>query len=276
MLFSDAIQPLFDRAFSLACNKKKLGVTFSGLACCDLIVLFFRNLSLQAHKWLQLICYFLPFFLCSAILLALGVLLIRLYHDEIKQREVDYRQVIYYSWEAMSTAIHCSFPLTLCYFVLWIGFGLFFLLSRLPLIGEALATILAFVPLMLNMTFLALVIISLAQLFLMTPIIALNRLDRRVILEVLLKRLGESLFFNLLLALIAMMPLIIMSMLLILAWNLTHSFYLDPLYLESGFASYWFFQELGMSLPVIACLALPILFFFNFAAEAHVFFQKNR
>ena len=81
---------IFNRALAFTFSKKKLLFVFCILALSGLLVVFFRGFALHAGQWVQLSLTFLPIFICTGILLSMGILLIRIYHDEIKQREINY------------------------------------------------------------------------------------------------------------------------------------------------------------------------------------------
>ena len=80
---------IFNRALILTFSKKKLFFAFCLLALSGLLVVFFRGLSLHAGSLIKLSLTFLPIFICTGILLSMGILLIRIYHDEIKKTEVN-------------------------------------------------------------------------------------------------------------------------------------------------------------------------------------------
>src|SRR5262245_29112925 len=110
MDFND-IQLMFNRALAYSFNKKKLLLAFTVLALCGLLVVFFRGLSINAGEWVLLSLTFLPFFLCAGVLLSMGIILIRVYHNEIKERPVDYAEMIGKSWEVVIGASYFSIPI---------------------------------------------------------------------------------------------------------------------------------------------------------------------
>ena len=121
---------------------------------------------------------FLPFFLCSGVLLSTGILLIRVYHDEIKNKDIPIREVFAKSWEVVIGASYFAIPIILGYLLLWMLLGVFFLLKEIPGIGNFFAIILAFGPFLLNFGSLVLCLLCIAILYLLTPIIALRGLNR--------------------------------------------------------------------------------------------------
>src|SRR6476620_1407608 len=95
------IQRTFNRALLLTFSKRKLILTSVILAFCGLLMIFFHSLSMHAGYLFTLSLTFIPLFLCSGLLLSAGILLIRIYHDEVKKKEVRYRDVVARSWEVI-------------------------------------------------------------------------------------------------------------------------------------------------------------------------------
>ena len=260
----------FNRAFFFSFSGKKWLLTFLLLALCGLLVVFFRALGMNANEWILLSLSFLPIFLCSGLLLSLGVVLVRAYHDEIKQKPFTYRGIMLQSWELMLGVFYFTIPIILSYLTLWMLLGIFLLLRDLPLVGQFFAVILAFGPFLINLVSLALALFSLSLLFVVAPVVALNGLNHVRVTQIIIRRLQHDPFSNLFFGLVALLPLLLLFGLLILAWVLTGSVCYschDPMYIILQ----WFI----LMIPFSACLSPAIVFFFNFAAEAHVMLQKQ-
>jgi hypothetical protein len=266
----NSIAFIFNRSFLHIFSKKKLLMVFSILALSGLLVVFFRGLSLHAGEWVLLSLTFLPIFLCTGILLSTGILLIRIYHDEIKNREENYLSILSTSWEMIIGASYFAIPIILCYLLLWMLLGIFVLLGEIPLVGDFFNVILSFAPFLINLGTLLLCMISLGLLFYVAPLIALKDLGRKAIFQSAVKRLEKDPFTNFILILLALLPLGVILFLLTTAASLTGSICIDcntPLKTTVR----WFI----IMLPFAACLTPAVIFFFNFAAEAHVLTQKN-
>lgn len=261
---------IFNRALAFTFSKKKLLLVFCLLALSGLLVVFFRGLALHAGEWVQLSLTFLPIFICTGILLSMGILLIRIYHDEVKQKEISYWSILSRSWEEAIAASYFTIPIILSYLLLWILLGIFVLLSEIPSVGEFFSAILAFGPFLINLGALVLCLLSLAILFFIAPLIALKGLEKGAIFQMALKRIERDPFANIILILIALLPLVVMITLLILAVWLTGSLCLDC-HNSLQTVLKWFF----IMLPFTAFLTPAVIFFFNFAAEAHVLMQKQ-
>lgn len=268
MTFAD-IQLMFNRALSLTFSKKKFLLVFTILALCGVLVVFFRGLAVNANEWLLLSLTFLPIFMCAGILLSIGIVLIRIYHDEIKKKNISYKSILAKSWEIMLGASYFCIPIILSYLLLWMLLGVFFLLKEIPAIGPFFSAILAFAPFLLNLASILLCILSLAILFFVTPVIALKGLDRIQVTQTLTKRLTGDVFSNIVLSFIATLPLWgVLGILILAAW-LTGSVCFsctDPLHQILQ----WFFTMI----PFTAVLTPAIIFFFNFSAEVHVLLMK--
>ncbi len=212
---------VFNRALSLTFCKRKLWLMFIVLALCGLLVVFFRGLSIGANEWVLMSLNFLPFFLCAGVLLSTGILLTRIYHDEVKQKPISYSGILSRSWEVVIGASYFSIPIILGYLLLWIFLGFFLLLKQTPGLGEIFGIILSFGPFLLNLASLILCLLNLAMLFFVTPVIALNGLNRVQVTQILVKRLKEDPFSNLLMIVLGLSPLILVGGLLIFAAVLT-------------------------------------------------------
>lgn len=269
MSFSD-IQFIFNRALSLTFERKKLLLVFAALALCGLLVVFFRGLSINAGQWILMSMTFLPFFICAALLLPVGIVLIRIYHDEIKGKEVNFTEIIIKSWEAIIGASYFSIPIILSYLILWIFLGIFVMLKQIPAVGDIFAVILVFGPFLLNLGSLFLCLLNFGILFFVTPIIALKGTNRIRVTQLIMNRLKADVFSNVVLAFFAVLPFVAVTCLLMFAAYLTGTvcFHCEnPLHNVLQ----WFF----IMIPFTALLSPAVVFFFNFAAEAHVLMQKN-
>lgn len=213
---------------------------------------------------------FLPIFLCAGVLLSTGILLIRIYHDEIKNRFVNYRTILAKSWDVIIGASYFSIPIILSYLLLWMLMGIFVLLRQIPLIGEFFGVVLAFAPFLINLGSLVLCLLSLSLLFFVAPIIALRGLNRMQLSKMIVTRFQKDIFSNLSLSLIAILPFLFVMSLLMLAAFLTGAICVgceEPVYNIIQ----WFF----IMIPFTAVLAPTVIFFFNFAAEAHVLLHSR-
>lgn len=264
------VQFIFNRALSLTFIKKKLLLTFSILAFCGVLVVFFRGLAANANHWMILSLTFLPIFLCSGVMLSLGIFLIRIYHDEIKGKLISYRTVLSKSWEVIISASYFAIPIILSYLLLWILLGVFVMLGQIPGLGNFFSVILIFGPFLINFGSLLLCVVSLSMLFFIAPIIALKGLNRSLVSQTMVKRAKLDLFTNVTLGFIALLPLAIILGLLVLAGVLTDAVcYACDSHLLNVLQ--WFF----MMIPFTAILAPAVIFFFNFAAESHVLLMKD-
>lgn len=264
------VQFIFNRAASLTFIKKKLLLAFTVLALCGLLVVFFRGLAINAGQWMMMSLTFLPFFLCAGLLLSTGIVLTRIYHDEIKKKPILYREILSNSFEVIVGASYFSIPIILSYLLLWMLLGIFVLLKQIPGIGEFFGVILVFGPFLLNLVTLVLCVLNLAMLFFVAPVVALKGLNRIRVTQILVKRLKSDMFSNIFLALVATFPLLVFIGLLTLAAFLTGTVCYgceNPLHNVLQ----WFF----IMIPFTALLSPAVVFFFNFAAEAHVLLQKQ-
>lgn len=264
------IQFIFNRALSKSFSLKKNLLVFAFLALCGVLVVFFRGLSVNAGQWLLMSLAFLPIFLCGGVLLSLGIFLIRIYHDEIKKKEVPYLDVLGKSWDVVIGSSYFSLPFVLSYLLLWMLLGVFFLFKEIPGLGQVFAVILAFGPFLINLGSLLLCLLNLAMLFFLAPVIALKGLNRIQISKTLADRFQKDVFSNVFLGFIGTLPLLFVIGTLSFAAFLTGSLCYNcdhPIYSVLQ----WFF----IMIPFTALLSPAIIFFFNFAAESHVLIQRE-
>ncbi len=266
----DDIQFIFNRALTHTFFKKKLLSVSCILLACGLLVVFFRSLAIHAGQWIGLSLTFLPIFLCAGVLLATGIILVRIYHDELKNKPINYKKLLGESWEIAIGAGYLSVPLILGYLLLWMLLGIFFLLNDIPLVGNFFGAVLAFAPFLLNLGAILLCTLSISMLFFVAPVIALRGGNRLQLAEFVAQRCQHNMFFNLFLATIAALPLLLLLGLLLIAAAITSatcSICDAPMYSLIQ----WFI----VMIPFTALLSPAVVFFFNFSAESHVLLQKQ-
>lgn len=265
----DNLKEMFQRAFWLSFSRKKIFFSFLVLAFCGLLIVFCRGMAIQAIAWIKMSLTFLPIFLCTGILLSTGIVLIRLYHDEVKNRDLSVRKTLKKSWDLMLTTSYLCIPLFLAYLLLWIVLGIFYLLRQIPGIGDTLSIVLAFGPFLLILGSLILGIANIALLFFVTPAVALTGFGRMELAYKIINRVKKDILGNFRLLVIAIFPLLLVIGLLTLAAYLTEMSYFSA---NSALeiVLQWFF----IMLPFSAVLAPAVIFFFNFAAESHVLMKK--
>ena len=166
---------------------------------------------------------------------------------------------------------YLALPVMLIYLVLWTLLGLFYLFKELPLIGEVLGVVLSFGPFLLLLGSFALALICGMALFFVTPLVAFRSSIQWDVLKEVFSRIRFNPFSNLILFFLSVMPSLLMAGLLSLAAFLTSKTYVS---LDSPIAvgAQWFF----LMLPFAALLTPAVIFFFNFAAEAHVLMVRKQ
>ena len=263
------IQFIFNRALSRVFCAKKLLSTFLILLLCGIMIVFFRGISLQTGQWIALSLNFLPVFLCAGVLLATGIILTRIYHDEIKKKETSYRKIINNSWDVIIGAGYLAVPVILIYLLLWMLLGVFFLLNDIPGLGHLFSVVLSFGPFLLNLGAIILCVFSISMLFVITPIIALRGINRIQLAQTFAKRFHENLFYNIVLGIIAMVPFWFVFTLLSISAAMT-----GQICETCGTPLYTIMQWFFVMIPFTAALTPAVIFFFNFAAESHVLLLK--
>jgi hypothetical protein len=261
------VELIFNRALSLTFSRKKLCFSSAILVLCGMLIVLCRALAAKANEYITLSLSFFPIFFCTAVLLVLGILLIRIYHHEIKKLPVSYARTFFSSKELLVEVAYLCIPLVLAYFVLWTFLGIFYLLKCIPFLGNAFGVIFSFGPFLLLLSFFVICIASVFLLFFMTPYIALQS---KVDIELIIQRMRYNLFSNILLLLLSLTPLFLLTGLMIGAAVMTGKSYFEAeKAIEVGFQ--WFF----IMLPFCILLAPTVIFFFNFSAECHALMVKK-
>ncbi len=264
------LENCFNRSVYLAFSKVKLLITFTVLVLCGILIVFCRGLAFNAGGWLAMSLTFLPILLSGGVLLSLGVLLIRIYHHEVKNIRWNYLKILQSSWQLILGTSYLAIPPILIYLLLWIVLGIFVLLQEIPAIGEAMAIILAFAPFLLIFAALLLCIINLLLLFFVSPAIALRPTRKFHLTKSLLTSLSENIFSKLVFFFFALFPLGLMVGLLSLSAVLTGLSF-PEMQRSLSIVLKWFF----IMLPFCAILTPGVVFFFNFAAECFNLFHKT-
>jgi hypothetical protein len=247
----------------------KLSLTFLILTVCGLFIVFFQGLGIQSTPWVKLCLRFLPLFLSGMILMSLGVILIRAYYNEVKQREVNLKRILLSSWGAMVAPIGFIVPLLLSYLILWLILGIFVLLYEIPLMGAFFEIIFSFGPFVVQLASILLCTILLVGLFYVTPMIALKGMHGSVVYPHFFKRLHTDMFSHLFLLFIGIIPLLITLGILSFAVYLSGLFYSS-----TAHPMYSIVQNFFIMIPFSAVLTVPVVFFFNFSAESHALLHK--
>ena len=269
MTFKD-LEYSFNRAFLYSFSKKKFLFVFPLLIVCSILILFCRALGYSASNWISMSLTFLPILLSAGIVLALGLLLIRIYYHEVKSLKITFKKLFLSSFDLIIATIYLCIPPILLYLFLWIILGIFMLLKEIPALGEFISIVLSFAPFLIILSSVLLVIISVLVLFFITPAVALNSKDHMSIAKKVFFRIKKSIFSNLIYFLVALLPIAIVALILYFSAVLTKINYLE---INSSLTSTlkWFF----ISLPFCFFLTPAIIFFFNFAAESFNNFLKH-
>ena len=244
-------------------------LVFPVLCVCGLLVVLSHILAVSVNHWLNNSLIFFPTFLCAGIFMALGIPLIRIYHDEVKKKPFSYRTVLLHSWSLMSKVSVFVLPFLLAYLLLWIVLGLFYLVKEIPGAGELVGVIFSFGPFALILGSLVLSAGAMFLLFFITPMVSLKSVMKLSLVEEFYPRFKKNFFTHFLLLGLGLFPLIVVIGFLVLAATLTGMTYVVT---ERTWAIglQWFF----IMIPFAACLSPAAIFFFNFSAESFVLAQK--
>lgn len=263
------LEKIFNRALSHSFTKEKFLLVFPVLALCGLLAVICRTISFGVSQWMMMSTAFLPIFLCAALLLAVGIVLIRIYHHEVKELPVQYLKTIRDAKELYLGIPYLAVPLIFAYLVLWMFLGIFYLFRAIPHAGPFISSVLSVGPFLLVVGSLALGVLSLLTLFYVTPAAALTSDLRPQVAERVFRELKENPFLSLVMPIISLVPLLLIVGILSLAAVVTQILYSEAVG-GLSIALKWFF----MMLPFCALLTPAVIFFFNFSAEIYAYKRR--
>ena len=261
----------FNRALKFSFSKMKFFLVAPVLLVCGTVMIFCRAISMNAGTWLVMSLSFLPVFFCTGILLAAGVLLIRIYYHEVKGLSFRFRKLFAHSFQLLIGVSYLSLPLVLTYLLLWTLMGIFHLVKNIPGVGDVIGVLFSFVPFLLMFASLVLSFLSVAILFFVAPHVALKTGIHFQVAEEIFERMSVSPFANLLLFTLGFTPLLCGVGFLVLAAIMTGVHYL-PNTAALGASLGWFF----IMVPFAMILAPFVIFFFNFATESFGLLQRKQ
>ncbi|NGX39421.1 MAG: hypothetical protein KR126chlam1_00748 [Chlamydiae bacterium] len=264
------LEKIFNRSFHHSLSKQKWFLVFPVIALCSFLGVICRTIAKASTPWIQMSLAFLPIFLCAGFLLAVGIVLVRIYHHELKGERLYYLKTIRNSGKLFWGISYLAVPLIFAYLILWMILGVFYLLRAIPAIGEFVGAILSFGPFLLVLGSLVLSILSLLILFYITPAAARKSELRPSIAEEVYGVVKTNPFQAVILPLFGLLPLFLVGGLLALAAFVTRTMYAA---VDSSlfFALRWFL----IMLPFSALLTPAVVFFFNFSAESYNFIHKK-
>lgn len=262
------LEKAFNRAILLSASRKKLALTFPVLVLCGILSVFCKAVSFESGEWVSMSLAFFPILFSSGIMLALGVLVIRMHHHEAKNLALDFRKLIGGSIDLIVGISYLSILPILAYLFLWTLLGIFFLLQEVPVLGDFFSVVFSFGPFLLIFGSFLLCLFNLGLLFFVAPAAALQPLKNIPLAKRVWNVLNRKLFTALILLFVALVPIGFVAGLLSFAAFLTDVNFLVG-ERSLSVALEWFF----IMLPFCAILAPAVVFFFNFAAESFQLLQ---
>ena len=172
------IEKAFSRSMLLSFSKRKIFLTFPVLALCGMMAVFCRAVAHDASDWIAMSLAFLPILVSSGVLLALGVLLVRIHIHEMKGLHLSFKRLVSGSLDLIMGTSYLSIPPILAYLFLWMGLGIFYLLGEIPGIGGFFSVVFAFGPFLLVFGALLLCLFNFGLLFFVAPIAAIQSTKR--------------------------------------------------------------------------------------------------
>lgn len=263
-------EKMFIRALRLSFSKQLFFWTLLSFIPSIITAALCRPLMEGASTWLSLALVLFPFFVWITSLSMAGVFITRVYHHRVKGIEYSLRDLYLQSKAAIIEVLYFSTPILLLFTAVWALLGFFFLLQSLPALGNLIMSLLAAVPLLLLFCCVALLDLSFCVLFFSVPAISLGSKKK---LALIYEVVGKFQLAPLLLIkhmLLASLPLVLLCIYFAIALTL------DALIFSSSQHIFYAFLQLISFMLLISFIFTPaVIFFFNFAAESHVYFKKT-
>lgn len=264
MTFFD-LRSMFNRALFHSFTKKKFFFVFFVLVSIALLAAFCRALAFQLSSWASMGFVFLSIVISMGIILGTGIVLIRLYHDEVKNKESSFRRVLMRSWKLVIGSAYVTLPFLFLFLFIWICFGFYLFLKGIPSLGMIVETLFAFIPFLLFFLSLITCLFAVVLLFFISPMLSLNEKKSAQIVPLFINRLKKDMGIIFFSFWIGVFPLLVVAALLLLSFILTEMRVLTTLGCVQ-LALQWFV----MSIPFAAILTPFMIFFFNFSTEVYV------
>jgi hypothetical protein len=264
------LQSMCQRAGKFCLSKTKLAVTSLVVVLCGLLVVFCHSFGIYSGAWIDFSLTFLPLFVSGGLLMGLVVVLIRSYHDEVKEKDRDFKELFARSWHAALSSAYVFMPIVLVFLSIWAALGLFYLVREIPLVGDFFASILSSGPFLLHLAALLLGLFSVYVLFVVSPFFALKSFFEASLISQESRIYLADFFLRMVALFTGVFPLVISVILLTIAAKMTtHGYVASSNYLQMVV------QWLMIMVPYAILLSPSIVFFFNMAAETHVLVHKN-
>ena len=254
------------RAWVHSFGYKRLAFCLSTLALCIAVTLFFRVLGLGGNRWVSFFLTLFPCFLSFIFLLGGGVFLIRLYHHEIKGVSFSFKQILWDSKERMVLSAAYGIPFALVYIFLAVVLGAFLLFHKIPLLGPLLNPLFTMTVFLVVLSLFFVLIAVAGILFFLPPLFALRSdVDKKAIFISCKEKFKRHLFSQLLFFISSCAISFCVFFLLMLAYIFTEALFFtsENLVLNT-------FSTIFVMVPFAVFLSPTLAFFFNLAAEAHV------
>jgi hypothetical protein len=264
------LEKIFTRSFLYAFNKKKFFFAYPFTFVCGIIFLFFRSLSINSSKWMNLCFNFLSIFIIFSILYILSVFLMRVYYHEVKNLKCSYGDILKSSFEKSFHILYISILSIFSFIVLWILFGFLALIKEIPHIGAFLGIFISFITYIIMMIFVFLVIFNFLSLFFVVPQISLKpKVTIKNIFQIVCS-FKEKLFLKAILFFVSFFSLYFVSYILFIGASLTKIYF--PINLNSIYIG---LDEFFIMIPFTILITPFLIFYFNFAIESFNLIYKK-
>ena len=269
MKFYD-LEKVLKRAFKHSFQLKKIFFAYPFLFLCGLAVVLFRSIAFAATNWIVFSLIFVPIFFSISIFSILGVLLCKIYYNEVKNQKNSYIEIFKKSTLNIVDSLQITIPPFLIFLIFNLIFGLLVMIKEIPHIGSFIGSSISFLPFLLVLLTIVICIISILALFFATPGLSIKTQNKMVVLKKAYDDFKKDLFVNIVNFLIGISAGLLAFLILFISIKLTKLCFVIPMDIYN-IALQW----LSIMTLFVLFLTPFVIFFFNFSMEIYNFIQTK-
>jgi hypothetical protein len=269
-MFFNQLEKSFNKALQESLIKKKIFFSAPFILLCGLFFIFCQTISLSCGAWMRLFLLFFPIFLSFGVLLMVGVVLIKAYDSEVKQKEHSFKKIVYQSYQMILNIAYLALPFIVAYMCLWLVLGLFYLIKSIPFLGSVFGPVLSFVPFLLILVVILLTLSCLFFLFFATPEAILKTGLKVELFHQTLARLKKSFFSDFISLCVGLIPAGFSLFILLLSQH-----FVSSTFFSQGGEIVYAMEAFFVMIPFCLLMTPSVVFFFNFSAECFLLEEKE-
>ncbi|MFA6119118.1 MAG: hypothetical protein WCT85_05810 [Parachlamydiales bacterium] len=269
MKFND-LEKILKRAFRHSFQLKKVLFAYPFLFLCGLVVVLFRSIAFVATNWIVFSLIFVPIFFSISIFSILGVILCKIYYNEVKNQRKSYIEIFKSSTQNIVDSLQITIPPFLIFLIFNLIFGLLVMIKEIPHVGSFIGSSISFLPFLLVLSTIAVCIISFLTIFFATPGLSIKTRNKIVVLKEAYIDFKKDLFTHIIYFLIGISAGLLVFLILFISIKLTKLTFVIPMDIYNIV-----FQWLSIMTLFVLFLTPFVIFFFNFSMEVYNFSQTK-